>query len=138
MTRSNSYNTKQREAILEFIISLDGAHVTAAQIAMHFEKKAAPVGRTTIYRHLDKLTEDGTLRRYVTDGLSGACYQYVENDKNNDACLHLKCDSCGELMHLECDALDELEHHISTKHAFQVNIMKTVLYGRCEDCLQKA
>ena len=138
MTRPKNYKTKQREAILNYIISLDGSHVTAAQIALHFGKKTSPIGKTTIYRNLDRLTGVGKLRRYVADGLSGACYQYVGKEKTNDARLHLKCDCCGELLHLECEALDELERHISIKHAFQVNAMKTVLYGKCEDCLQKA
>ena len=142
MTRPKNYQTKQRDAILNYIVSLDGAHITAAQIARHFEKVAAPIGKATIYRCLDKLTENGNLRRYITDGISGACYQYVETASPDDACLHdahlhLKCDDCGELLHLECDALDELERHISGTHAFQVNTTKTVLYGRCEDCLRK-
>ena len=137
MKRPDSYKTKQREAILDYIISLEGAHVTAAQIALHFSKKDASIGKTTIYRHLDRLTENGNLRRYVTDGISGACYQYVGNEAINNAHLHLKCEQCGELFHLECEALDDLEQHVFDKHAFQVNTTKTVLYGTCDDCLQK-
>ena len=75
MSRSTSYKTKQREAILGYIASLKDAHVTAAQISQYFAKEALPVGKATIYRHLDKLTENGVLRRYVSDGISGACYQ---------------------------------------------------------------
>ena len=136
MTRPKNYKTKQRQAILSYIVSLDGTHVTAAQIAAHFEKEAAPIGKTTIYRHLDKLTESGVLRRYVTDGISGACYQYVGSGEDCGVHLHLKCEDCGELLHLECEALSDLERHISANHAFQVNTMKTVLYGKCDDCLQ--
>ena len=135
MTRPTNYETKHRLAILNYIVSLDGAHVTAAQIAAHFEKEAAPIGKTTIYRHLDKLTESGMLRRYVTDGISGACYQHVEIREDCSNHLHLKCEDCGELLHLDCTALDDLNRHVSAKHAFQVNPMKTVLYGKCKACL---
>ncbi|MCL2866144.1 MAG: transcriptional repressor [Clostridia bacterium] len=137
MTRPSGYNTKQREAILHYIISRDNTHVTAAQIIRYFEKEALPIGKATIYRHLDKLTESGALRRYITDGLSGACYQYIGSD-DDDAHLHLKCDRCGELVHLECDALGDLERHVLDEHAFHINATKTVLYGTCDDCLQKA
>jgi len=137
MKRPDSYKTKQREAILDYIVSLEGAHVTAAQIALHFEQEDVSIGKTTIYRHLEKLTENGNLRRYVTDGISGACYQYVGNEIINNTHLHLKCEQCGELFHLECDALDDLEQHVLDEHAFQVNTTKTVLYGTCDDCLQK-
>ncbi|MDR1753793.1 MAG: transcriptional repressor [Eubacterium sp.] len=137
MKRPESYKTKQSEAILSYIISLAGGHVTAAQIVSHFEKEKVLIGRTTIYRHLDRLTVSGKLRRYTTDGISGACYQYTGN--NADCCehLHLKCEGCGALLHLECCAIIDLQQHVLDKHAFKVNAMKTVLYGKCDNCLGK-
>jgi len=136
MKRSTNYNTRQREAILEYIASLEGAHVTAAQIAEHFKNEAVPIGRTTIYRQLDKLTEAGSLRRYITDGFSGACYQLIGNAVKCDSHLHLKCEVCGELQHLECDVLDELGRHMFSEHDFKVDALKTVLYGKCGACLE--
>ena len=138
MNRPSNYRTKQYEAICSYIASLGSDHVTAAQIASHFQEEDIPIGKATIYRHLEKLTENGKLRRYVTDGVSGACYQYVESDQICDGHLHLKCEFCGELLHLECEALDDLERHVLDEHSFHVNTTKTVLYGRCDDCLHKA
>jgi len=134
MIRQITYNTKQHEAVLNYIISLEGAHVTAAQIEDHFKKMDIAIGRTTIYRHLGKLTESGKIRKYTTDSMSGSCYQFVNN---KDAChthIHLKCDECGELLHLECNKLDEIQQHFSDKHGFIVNASKTVLYGKCCGC----
>ena len=108
--------------------------MTAAQIADHFEKEAFSVGRATIYRHLDKLTEGGNLRRYTTDGVSGACYQYMDGVEDSRVHLHLKCEECGNLQHLPCDPLNELHRHILDKHDFEVNALKTVLYGKCSKC----
>ena len=135
MKRSAVYNTKQRAAILNYIISLENAHVTAAQIAEHFEKEDVSIGRATIYRHLDKLTENGKVRKYATDGVSGACYQHIDDKEGCQTHLHLRCDGCGELQHLECDALDEIQRHVFDKHDFKVNALKTVLYGKCGNCL---
>ena len=137
MTRSESYKTKQREAILSYIASLGGAHVTAAQIAGHFEGQPVSIGRTTIYRHLEKLTESGKLRKFITDGVSGACYQFTEHQEDCHSHLHLKCESCGVLQHLECDSLGDLRRHILSDHAFEVNALKTVLYGTCERCASR-
>ena len=134
MARSVNYNTRQREAILNYILSLKDTHVTAAQIAEHFECENVPIGRTTIYRHLDKLVGDGLLRRYITDGISGACYQHVDSDENCRVHMHLKCEDCGKLQHLDCDALNDIERHFLDKHAFTINAMKTVLYGKCGNC----
>ena len=134
MNRSVNYKTRQQKAILEYIASLKDTHVTAAQIAEHFGKENIPIGRTTIYRHLDKLTESGLLRRYITDGISGACYQHIEDKGDCKAHLHLKCENCGKLQHLDCDLLDDIQRHVMDEHSFRVNAMKTVLYGRCDDC----
>ena len=137
MKRPENYNTKQREAILGYIISLGDSHVTAAHIEEHFKSKKINIGRATIYRHLDRLTESGDVRKYTTDGVSGACYQYAVNSENCDTHFHLKCDYCDELIHLECDELNEIQRHVFEKHAFQVNTLKTVLYGKCENCMEK-
>ena len=136
MKRRETYNTKQREAILTYIKSLEGAHVTAAQIAEHFEKESISVGRVTIYRHLEKLMVRGKLRRYTTDGTSGFCYQYIDDRVDCLNHMHLKCEGCGELLHMECDKLDEINNHVLYEHAFRIDTLKTVLYGKCKGCLQ--
>ena len=137
MTRPEHYNTKQRKAILDYIVSLNGVHVTVAQIADHFKKEHAPIGRTTIYRHLDKLSSNGQVRRLIPDDASGACYQYAGDIETCDSHLHLKCEDCGELMHMECDKFSEIQRHVFDEHAFQVNALKTVLYGKCDNCIHK-
>ena len=137
MKRPASYKTKQHKAILGYVASLGGAHVTAAQIAGRFESAEFSIGRTTVYRHLEKLTESGKLRKYTIDGVSGACYQYVSGAEGCGTHLHLKCEACGELRHLECETLSEIQRHVFDEHNFQVNAMKTVLYGKCAGCLQK-
>ena len=137
MNRPANYKTRQRDAILDYIQSLEGAHVTAAQIAEHFEKIAAPIGRATIYRHLDQLTESGRLRKYAADVASGACYQQAEAKENCREHFHLKCEDCGRLLHMECDEFEALQRHILDQHAFEINALKTVFYGKCGACKQE-
>jgi Fur family ferric uptake transcriptional regulator len=134
MSRPVSYNTRQREAVLSYIASVKDSHVTAAEIVGHFKNTADAIGRTTVYRLLDKLTENGEIRRYTTDGVSGACYQFTNRREDCHSHLHLKCENCGELTHLECGALAGLEEHMLSEHAFKLNPMKTVLYGQCDNC----
>ena len=136
MSRSSIYHTRQRDAVLSYIASLGGTHVTATQIAEHFAALETPIGRTTIYRQLDKLTASGEIRRFITDGISGACYQLADRAAHCETHLHLKCDDCGKLEHLDCDALEEMHHHVQAEHAFLVNSIKTVLYGKCASCQQ--
>ncbi len=135
MKRPENYNTKQREAIIDYIVSLNGEHVTAGQIMQHFAGQGFSIGLTTIYRHLDRLVESGTLRRYTLDGTSGACYQYDAEEENPDY-FHLKCEECGALLHLKCGTLDGIRQHVFQDHAFEINAMKTVFYGKCAGCLE--
>jgi Fur family ferric uptake transcriptional regulator len=134
MKRPERYNTKQSEAVLAYLSSIEDGHVTAAQILEHFEKEDVTIGLTTIYRHLDKLTADGKVRRYTIDGTSGACYQYVDEHENCQEHFHLKCEDCGALLHLQCDTLGDLQQHMLEDHEFQINAMKTVFYGKCKTC----
>ena len=134
MERSSRYQTRQGELILDYLASLSGDHVTAAGIAGHFERQKPSIGKTTVYRHLEKLTSEGQVRRYFLDGGNSACYQYVNS---NGACkthFHLKCESCGELFHLNCDLLDDVAGHVQKKHRFVINPLKTVFYGTCKQC----
>lgn len=123
-----TYHTRQKEAVLAYLASLGDGHASATQIADHI----APVGRATVYRILESLTESGTVRKYAIDGVSGACYQYIGGGEGSH--LHLKCEGCGELLHLHCDTVDNVRRHVLDEHAFQVNA--TVLYGKCEQCIR--
>ena len=65
---SNSYKTKQKDAVLKYMIDHKDTHVTVNQISDNFAENGTPVGVTTIYRHLEKLLEEGFIRKYTVDG----------------------------------------------------------------------
>lgn len=134
MRRPSMYHTKQGEAILSYIASLQGSHLTVEQIANYFEEQNQSIGMTTIYRNLDKFVSQGKIRKYVIDGISGACYQYQEDVSLCGEHFHLKCEVCGELFHLQCESLDELSSHVALEHTFRINPTKTVFYGICQRC----
>ncbi|MDR3053297.1 MAG: transcriptional repressor [Coriobacteriales bacterium] len=132
--RASSYTTRQRETLLRYLMGLDGEHVTIEQLTEHFAKDAAPVGRTTIYRYLAKLEQEGLVRRFKVDGLSSACYQFIREPASCGDHFHLKCEQCGTLVHLECDSLAQIQQHVLAEHSFRINPLKTVFYGLCEGC----
>jgi len=133
--RTSTYATRQREALLDYLLTLGDGHVTVDQMTTHFSATATPIGRTTVYRFLERLVQEGSARRFTMDGMPSACYQHIREPAHCTEHFHLKCERCGVLMHLECHELAEVEHHILTSHTFKVNPLKTVLYGTCEHCL---
>jgi Fur family ferric uptake transcriptional regulator len=38
------------------------------------------------------------------------------------------------LIHLDCDLLNTIRRHVMDKHNFEINMLKTVFYGKCEKC----
>ncbi|URN84078.1 Fur family transcriptional regulator [Acetobacterium wieringae] len=112
-------------------------HITVTMIAEFLEKQGTPVGVTTIYRHLDKLVEQGELQKYIIDGVTSACFQYIGDEAHCHEHFHLKCENCGTLIHLECGYMNDLYTHVLKHHAFDINSFKTVFYGLCKGCSDK-
>jgi Fur family ferric uptake transcriptional regulator len=136
MNRPTRYHTAQGKAILEYLASIGGEHVTAAQVAEHFGKARPPIGLTTVYRHLERLAGSGRVRKYFVDSLSSACYQYVAEGENCHEHFHLKCETCGTLLHLECGTLDKIQRHVYEEHSFFIDKCRMVFYGKCADCMK--
>ena len=112
-------------------------HLTADEVYNILISKGISVGRTTVYRRLEKLYEETTVRKFKFDESTSACYQLAQSDEKCRNHYHLKCTVCGKLAHAECGFLDELSEHIFKEHNFIVDGEKTMLYGICESCMGK-
>jgi Fur family ferric uptake transcriptional regulator len=138
MTRQKRppYHTRQGQVILDYMRTLGGGHVTVNQLVSYFAAVGETgISQTTIYRRLEKLLAQGTIRKYLLSDGEGACYQYVEDGPACREHFHLKCEVCGNLIHADCDLLDTINRHLLAEHDFQINALKTVLYGTCKKCL---
>ncbi|MCH5325506.1 MAG: transcriptional repressor [Eubacterium sp.] len=128
-----NYKTKQSELILEYIKQNADRHLTADEISDGLKSE---VGKTTVYRNLERLCEQGVVRKYILSDGGSACYQYADCGQRTRH-FHLKCLKCGRLLHLECDHLTEIDEHIKAEHGFTVDPSRTVFYGRCADCSEE-
>ena len=132
------YNTRQGQQMLEYLESIGRVHFTAADARRYFLEHDIPLGTSTVYRQLEKLVSEGTIKKYVVEEGQSACYEYVGTAENNEVtCYHLKCEACGTLIHLACHEITEFENHITEHHGFHVNPRRTVFFGLCENCYQK-
>lgn len=122
------YKTQQKEAILEYIMSLDGEHFTVNSIVEHFCRN---IGVSTVYRFVNKLVEEGLVCKYHIDKAS-ACFQYTGGRAG--LVFHMKCENCGKILHFQCDDVDKLYAHLLSEHGFKVNNYKSVFYGCCNEC----
>lgn len=130
------YNTKQRGATEAFLREHADSHFTVDSLLDALENAGVSIGRTTVYRTLERLSDEGKVNKYAGATGEGVCYQYV----SDEAChshFHLKCEECGKLIHLECGKIEEIGAHIARKHGFKVNKLKTVFYGVCGECADR-
>jgi Fur family ferric uptake transcriptional regulator len=122
------YKTKQSDMILDFFKKNPDDCYSAKEI---IENKDLKIGEATVYRLLSKLSEQGSLNKFLGD--KGAVYKYNEC-KDKDPHFHLKCTDCGHLIHADCGFLGEIENHLKEDHNFMLDSSKVTLYGICDEC----
>lgn len=131
-----TYKTRQRQLIVDTLKANTGAHMSALDIANYLKNEGYDVGIATIYRQLSKLTSEGIIQRFSMDGTQTSYYEYMNADKEPH--FHFKCEKCNKFIHFNCDALKELHNHLAARHGFDMNSMKTVIYGICNECAAKS
>lgn len=133
----SGYRTRQRECLEDFFKKNKEQHVTVEDILTYMKEQQYQISKATVYRYLEKLQEQGVLRKYTVEEGKGACYQYVENGSDCHAHYHFKCGRCGKLLHISCHLIDEIKHHVLEEHDFTIDSSKTVFYGICGACKKK-
>lgn len=136
MAKKAQYKTKQMTELLTILKSVPDSHVTVNDICSYFKDQGIQIGTTTVYRHLERLVSEGVVAKYVVDGTSSACFEYLGEQEHAPApsCYHCKCEKCGKLIHLHCDEVESLRQHMAEHHDFEMDSLRTVFYGVCSEC----
>lgn len=136
MNTQKTYNTKQKSEILDFLIKNKGKHYTIDEIVSKMSENGTAIGKTTVYRYMEKLTDELCVRKYEISKNDAACYEYIGEVENNvcTSHYHLKCTECNKLFHISCHILNSINEHILNDHSFIVDNTKTVFYGICKSC----
>ena len=100
--------------------------------------KDSGIGKSTVYRNMSQLLQDGEVRRFRGNGGKSVVYQYVGEGHGCNGHFHLKCNECGLLTHIDCQSVMGIRDHISAHHDFSVDIGNTIFYGLCGSCQRKA
>ena len=124
------YNTEKRAKLLEFLKKNDRQAFSAEQICHGILDGES--GKSTVYRLISKLVDDGCVRRISDAKTRRVTYQYIGAGGCSEH-LHLKCKDCGILIHL-----DEVTSHILEKRILKCEGFTldggALIYGRCESC----
>ena len=122
-----TYNTKQKDIIINYLIKNKDKCLTINQIYNYINKNNK-IGLTTIYRFLNKLESESLIKKYTDK--KEATYQYINNVECKNH-IHLKCLKCNQIIHLDCNEAIKLSKHISDEHKF---IIDSTIFGLCKEC----
>ncbi len=130
-------NTRSKALILQCLQDLGGNHVTAEELSDMLKEKNTPVAKSTLYRFLSQLEQDGLVKKYFMGENSGACYQFVGENSDCHEHFHLLCRQCGEVTHFENPSLEQLIKNLDSTNDFLIDIKDSPFYGTCRTCTKK-
>ena len=128
------YKTHQKELLLRYLYAHRARPMRVEEIAEALRKDApdAP-GKSTVYRLIGRLYEEGSVKRFEDAASRAFTYQYA----GGEACrshLHMKCLDCGRLLHMDREQSRRLTGEIFGENGFEVDQEETTLFGHCAEC----
>lgn len=125
------YDTRQRDYLISFLNQHPDQLLSARQIAQ--ELCAQQISLSAVYRNLSQLEAEGLICKSVKAGSRESYYQYVGAEDCHSH-LHLSCTRCGKTFHMDAEHTAQLTRAMSELDGFDLDILKTVLYGICQNC----
>ncbi len=127
------YQTAQRKKLIQFLSVNREKAFSVEELDFQLKKGdgAAP-GKSTLYRLVKSLVDEGAVKRLVKGNSRQFVYQIA-----GEKCayhLHMKCVECGKLLHMEHSESSRLLKEVFDNNHFKIDEKQTVLIGRCDGC----
>jgi Fur family transcriptional regulator, ferric uptake regulator len=122
--------TNPRRVIVETVLAFD--HAFSAEDTVRKVDSVDPsVGRATVFRTLDVLTQLGVLDRlHSPDG----CHSYVQGMGRDAHYHHLVCSSCGTVVPFEGCNIEDMLEELQRNTNFAISNHMLEVFGLCENC----
>jgi Fur family ferric uptake transcriptional regulator len=121
--------TRQRLAVAEALATVDG-FTSAQQLHEVLRKQGQSVGLTTVYRHLQALTDAGEVDLLRTDDGESVYRRCAADDHHH----HLVCRSCGATVEVTGPVVETWAASVAKEHGFR-DVSHTVeVFGTCARC----
>lgn len=127
-----SYNTRQRKAVQAFLQDHVSRYLSVDDTYAMLREQGVEVGRTTVYRTLEAFVGEGLVSKATMPDGGESRYRLVE--PGHEEAGRLVCLDCGRVISIDCAAFQEFSRHVRSDHDFDVDLARTVLYGRCSAC----
>ena len=128
LTREGHRLTTPRQAIIKLVAPRQD-HFSAQEVWDEVRERYSGIGRATVFRTLDLLTELGVLNRIHTgDG----CHRYTVCETTHHH--HLMCVACGTVSSLEAAGIESQIRRLAAEAGFDLLTHHLELVGRCANC----
>lgn len=119
--------TPPRLAVLQ-VIEQEGGHLDPAQILRRAQEIHPAIGRATVYRTLELLTQLNIVRPIYV-GEHGPTYIRAEGGHH-----HLVCSTCGIVIDFDQCMAGEMTRDLTDRFGFQIQSHLLEFYGLCAKC----
>ena len=120
--------SRQREEIIN-VIKNSYEHPTAEMVYMTVKSKDPAVSRSTVYRNLGMLVENGYLNR-ISMIVGPDRYDYIRESHNHVVCL-----KCGKIFDIDFDfKYKKLKTKVKEETGIEISEKGITLEGICDSC----
>jgi Fur family ferric uptake transcriptional regulator len=121
--------TRQAQALAVALTGLPG-FASAQEIHAELRRKGEHVGLATVYRHLQALSEQGSVDA-IRDASGETLYRQCGTSVHHH---HLTCRTCGRSVEVEGRAVEQWAERVASEAGF-TDVGHTVeLFGLCPEC----
>ncbi|MBO6047407.1 MAG: transcriptional repressor [Erysipelotrichaceae bacterium] len=132
-----NYRTKNKDFIMNYLESHSDSRVSAQDLYDAMTAQNFKVNLATVYRQLERLSDDGTVLKIKSSADDRHYYQFTGEHDDCSHHLHMQCSCCGKIIHLECHFMDSISDHLLTHHGFKLNCADSLLMGLCAHCQEQ-
>jgi Fur family ferric uptake transcriptional regulator len=122
--------TAPRKAVADLIAARQG-HFTAADLLADATQRRLRLGRATVFRNLELLTELGALERL---DLPTGEHAYISCEPEHHH--HVVCRICGRSVEVEDTGLQSVVAAIARSSGYVIDTHRLELFGLCPECAQ--
>lgn len=123
-------NTIQLD-IISSVVRRMNHHATADEIYQEVAKEYPSIGKSTVYRNLQKICDQGNLVRREFPGSPEVFDTICTNH------YHIRCTNCQKIFDVDMDYIPDLADSIKDSHGFHITGHDIIFSGICPECEKK-
>lgn len=120
-------NTLQKQLIIDCLKNTK-SHPSVNQLYYMVSKMDNSIGKSTVYRNINYMVKDGTVKTILTDN---GIMRYDGDISNHD---HFVCNRCGKIIDIDAK-FNIINIPLEKQYNFKICNKKVVYEGLCGDCL---